>query len=485
MPAGAAAGGRRRQPGGGDAAPAGGGDRLAGRDRGPAPDADAVVVATMGRSDDERARGGARDARPLRRARRQRRAGPRRSWPGCASGGWARRSSRACIAPPGSTSAPRARRRSRSRSWPSWSPGGTRARPRPRRPRSATAAMKLENTFEVPASPEAAWDLLLDVPRVVPCMPGAELTEVVDDSNWKAKMGVKLGPISLTFATDVERTEVDEAARRVVLSARGRELRGRGQARATVESRLADVERRHAGGHRHRPEPERARRAVRARHRGGRLRAAGRPLRGLPARAARRRSAGARPRRRSPRPPSRSPGCGWASPRCGGRSRARSAAGAERLDRRVPGADQVPDHVDARWTPPRPRRPRRARRADMRHAGAMNGHESSTKSAWSWIASTGPAADARPRPRRDAEAPLERAVGQLAEHHRRAEQRAVAQRPGRRQPGRQPPAVPPDCGGAAASRRACRPTSPARRGTSCCRRTAACRRVRRRGRAGA
>jgi carbon monoxide dehydrogenase subunit G len=99
--------------------------------------------------------------------------------------------------------------------------------------------MKLENSFDVPGPPETAWDLLLDVPRVVPCMPGAELTEVVDDSNWKAKMSVKLGPISLVFATDVARTEVDEAARRVVLSASGRELRGRGQARATVDSSLA------------------------------------------------------------------------------------------------------------------------------------------------------------------------------------------------------------------------------------------------------
>jgi uncharacterized protein len=102
--------------------------------------------------------------------------------------------------------------------------------------------MKLENSFQVPGPPDAAWELLLDVPRVVPCMPGAELTEVVDDSNWKAKMNVKLGPIALTFATDVSRQEVDEAARRVVLSAQGRELRGRGQARATVESTLASVD---------------------------------------------------------------------------------------------------------------------------------------------------------------------------------------------------------------------------------------------------
>lgn len=98
--------------------------------------------------------------------------------------------------------------------------------------------MKLENSFEVPASPEEAWDLLLDVPRVVPCMPGAELTETVDETHWKAKMNVKLGPISLTFLTDVARDEADETTRTVKLSATGREARGRGQASATVESRL-------------------------------------------------------------------------------------------------------------------------------------------------------------------------------------------------------------------------------------------------------
>jgi uncharacterized protein len=101
--------------------------------------------------------------------------------------------------------------------------------------------VRLENSFEVPATPEQAWELLLDVPRVVPCMPGAELTETVDDSNWKANIGVKLGPVSLKFATDVKREEVDEAARRVSLSANGREVRGRGAARAKVESSLAEA----------------------------------------------------------------------------------------------------------------------------------------------------------------------------------------------------------------------------------------------------
>jgi carbon monoxide dehydrogenase subunit G len=99
--------------------------------------------------------------------------------------------------------------------------------------------VKLENSFEVPASPERAWALLMDVPRIIPCMPGATLDETVDDGNWKATMAVKLGPISLSFKTDVKREQADEAARRAKLSARAREARGRGHANATIESSLA------------------------------------------------------------------------------------------------------------------------------------------------------------------------------------------------------------------------------------------------------
>jgi uncharacterized protein len=102
--------------------------------------------------------------------------------------------------------------------------------------------VKLENSFEVAAPPERAWELLMDVPRIVPCMPGAKLTEVVDDSHWKAEMGVKLGPIGLTFATDVAREEVDEAARRVRLGATAREVRNRGRAQAAIESRLSPLD---------------------------------------------------------------------------------------------------------------------------------------------------------------------------------------------------------------------------------------------------
>jgi hypothetical protein len=73
-------------------------------------------------------------------------------------------------------------------------------------------------------------------------MPGAELNEVVGESAWKATMHVKLGPIALQFGTDITRERADDTARSVVLQAKARELKGRGGARATIESRLSEVE---------------------------------------------------------------------------------------------------------------------------------------------------------------------------------------------------------------------------------------------------
>jgi len=102
--------------------------------------------------------------------------------------------------------------------------------------------MLLESSFDVPVRPEQAWELLMDVPRVIPCMPAATLTETVDDSRWKAKMDVKLGPVSLTFDTDVHREEADAEAQRAILAASARELRGRGAGKARIESSLEPQE---------------------------------------------------------------------------------------------------------------------------------------------------------------------------------------------------------------------------------------------------
>jgi carbon monoxide dehydrogenase subunit G len=99
--------------------------------------------------------------------------------------------------------------------------------------------MRLENSFDVPAPPDRAWRLLNDVPEVVPCMPGAALEETLGENAWKAKLSVRLGPISLQFACEVTREQMDEEAGRVVLAVAAREARNRGSAEATIESTLA------------------------------------------------------------------------------------------------------------------------------------------------------------------------------------------------------------------------------------------------------
>jgi carbon monoxide dehydrogenase subunit G len=98
--------------------------------------------------------------------------------------------------------------------------------------------LQLEHEFEVPASPERTLELLLDAERVVPCMPGATLLEVVDERTWKSELGIKLGPVAMQFLADVKLLERDDAARAVKLGVSARDKRGKGGAEATVDSVL-------------------------------------------------------------------------------------------------------------------------------------------------------------------------------------------------------------------------------------------------------
>ena len=100
--------------------------------------------------------------------------------------------------------------------------------------------MEIENEFTVAAPIDHVWAYLLDVEKVAPCMPGAELTEVVDDSTWKGKVNMKLGPVSLSFAGTVMLEERDDQAHRVKLAAKGMEQKGKGAANASVTSWLED-----------------------------------------------------------------------------------------------------------------------------------------------------------------------------------------------------------------------------------------------------
>ena len=82
------------------------------------------------------------------------------------------------------------------------------------------------------------WTVLQDVEEIAPCMPGAELTETVDDRTWKGKLHVKFGPVQMAFTGTVVVEERDVEAHRARLSAKGTEMRGKGAASAKVESWL-------------------------------------------------------------------------------------------------------------------------------------------------------------------------------------------------------------------------------------------------------
>ncbi len=98
--------------------------------------------------------------------------------------------------------------------------------------------MEFDNSFEVPLPVGNAWKVLMDIRRVAPCMPGAELTDVVDERTYKGRVGVRLGPVALTFAGTVKFEEIDEANRKARVAAQGSDAKGRGAANAVASFHL-------------------------------------------------------------------------------------------------------------------------------------------------------------------------------------------------------------------------------------------------------
>ena len=99
--------------------------------------------------------------------------------------------------------------------------------------------MKLENRFTVPVPRAQALQVLLDVERIAPCMPGATLTSR-DGDDFTGTVKVKVGPINLTYGGQAKFLSVDEAAGVVVIEGSGKETRGTGTAKALVTCRLVD-----------------------------------------------------------------------------------------------------------------------------------------------------------------------------------------------------------------------------------------------------
>lgn len=100
--------------------------------------------------------------------------------------------------------------------------------------------MKIANEFSVSAPIEQAWDVLCDLEKVIPLMPGAQLTGH-DGDDYLGKVKVKVGPVTSEFSGRVHFVEQDRDQHRAVIDAKGKEARGTGNAAATVTAELHEA----------------------------------------------------------------------------------------------------------------------------------------------------------------------------------------------------------------------------------------------------
>src|ERR1700730_3410634 len=98
--------------------------------------------------------------------------------------------------------------------------------------------MVITTRFEIGAPIEAAWAYLLDVPKIAHCVPGASLTEVIDDKTYSGKVAMKLAPIGVSYKGRITINSMDEATHTVHVTSDGAETRGRGGASATMTAQL-------------------------------------------------------------------------------------------------------------------------------------------------------------------------------------------------------------------------------------------------------
>ncbi len=98
--------------------------------------------------------------------------------------------------------------------------------------------MEFDNALEVPLPPAEAWKVLLDIKRIAACIPGAELTEVVDERTYKGRVAVRIGPVALSLVGQARLEEADHANHKARVKAQGADSKGRGSTDSVIDFRL-------------------------------------------------------------------------------------------------------------------------------------------------------------------------------------------------------------------------------------------------------
>jgi len=102
--------------------------------------------------------------------------------------------------------------------------------------------VQLEKTFPMPASAESLWALLQDIESVAGCMPGAKITERIDDKNYKGTVSVKFGPASMSFRGDVQVSAIEPSTRTLRIIGKGTDTTGSSGASMDLTARVEAVD---------------------------------------------------------------------------------------------------------------------------------------------------------------------------------------------------------------------------------------------------
>jgi carbon monoxide dehydrogenase subunit G len=98
----------------------------------------------------------------------------------------------------------------------------------------------INKTFQVNQPVDKVWSYLSDPEKIVPCVPGAALTEKVDDQNYKGEVVMKFGPVKAKYGGEITFEELDNANHRMVMKGKGLDSKGKGSADMTMNGRLAE-----------------------------------------------------------------------------------------------------------------------------------------------------------------------------------------------------------------------------------------------------
>lgn len=102
-------------------------------------------------------------------------------------------------------------------------------------------ALSIDKTFVVKAPPAAVWDFMSDPRRVARCMPGAAITDQIDEQTWAGTITVKVGPVTATYRGKMTFEKLDAAGRAAEIKATGQDVKGKGGADMRLKSQLREL----------------------------------------------------------------------------------------------------------------------------------------------------------------------------------------------------------------------------------------------------